>query len=90
MIQIGNLNVMVDHHYNKKGQRVVKTQVFNKEHKFLAQGTATCSKKDNFCKDTGRKKAFKEAFSKTDVISKQERTAFWKAYQTDMTKNPRW
>lgn len=90
MIKIGNLQVMFDHHFNKKQQRVVKSTVFSKDGKYITQGTATCSKKDNFCKDTGRRKSLAVAFARDKSLTKEERTAFWESYRTDMTKRPRW
>lgn len=93
MIKIGDLNVKVDYHYNQKQQRVVKAMIFDNEEKYVAEGKATCSKADNFCKDTGRKKAFAAAFGSRNAqerITKKQRTSFWKSYQQDMTKTPRW
>ena len=90
MITIGNLNVLVDYAFNGKQQRVVKTFLFNGEGKFLAQGKATCSKEDNFCKNTGRKEALRRAFASDKTLSKEQRSKFWESYRKDMTKNTRW
>jgi len=49
---------------------------------------ALCSKKDNFCKDTGRKISLSRAMQKAE-LPKKERTLIWEAYR-NMTEKPRW
>lgn len=51
-------------------------------------GTATCSKEDNFCRNTGRKISMTKALDRT-ALTKKQRTNVWNAYR-DMPSKPRW
>lgn len=46
----------------------------------LARGTARCSPRDNFCKETGRKVALADALKKSD-LKKADREIVWKWYK---------
>jgi len=45
----------------------------------MAHGVAICSKRDQYCKNTGRKISLERALKNTEV-NKWERTIVWKSY----------
>ena len=49
---------------------------------YIRTGFTDCSKKDPFCKDTGRRISLSRALYdvESERLSKRERTHFWKAY----------
>ena len=51
-------------------------------------GSASCSKKDNFSRDKGRKVSLTRALGDAP-LTKEQRKEVWEAYRT-MTKFPRW
>lgn len=57
--------------------KVVTGGRFNTDGILLCKGLATCSPKDNFCKDTGRKIALARAIGS---MNKEWRTMIWNAY----------
>jgi hypothetical protein len=44
------------------------------------EGMSVCSMKDQFCKDTGRKKSLSRALSNNLVFPREVRKKFWDAY----------
>lgn len=90
MNKIGNLNVIFSHSFNADAEPETRTVVLNKHGKFISEGIAVASKQSSNCKDVGRKLALKSAFRKADNLTKPQRTKFWEAYRTTMTKTPRW
>jgi len=54
----------------------------------ISSGVATCSRRDHFCRETGRKLSLARAL-KNAQISKEERKLFWEKYR-NMKKGGRW
>tara|TARA_R110000772_G_scaffold57842_4_gene130928 strand:- start:4579 stop:4851 length:273 start_codon:yes stop_codon:yes gene_type:complete len=90
MNKIGNLNVIFSHSFNKDHEPETRTVVLNKNGKFISEGIAVADQKSTSSRDMGRKMALKSAFRKANDLTKRQRTAFWEAYRTTMTANPRW
>ena len=89
MIQLGNFNVIWNNFYDEFGRRITIAQIFDSEKRLIRTGRSTCSEKDLFSKEKGRKQALAKALTKSN-ISKQERFRIWEDYRTNMTKTPRW
>lgn len=85
----GNCLVSIKHEYKlkpnretgklEKNPKSTEVKVVNQAGQ-TAIGIARCSKKDNFCKEVGRKLALKRAISQL-TLTKEERTKLWKDYQ---------
>lgn len=54
----------------------------------IYQGTARCSKDDNFCRETGRKTSLTKALNKSN-LSKIQRKNIWNSYR-NMGQTPKW
>ena len=84
-MKLGSTEVAFKHLRNERLTTcnvVVKGKIYH--------GTARLSKKDNFCRDIGRKISLTKALSKTnEVLTKKQRTNVWSAYR-DMPEIPRW
>lgn len=62
--------------------------IVSSENVIIAQGRAYCNKKDNFCKDTGRKVSLAGALRDAQ-LSKDERRVVWELYR-NMSPKKRW
>jgi hypothetical protein len=83
-MQLGNFNVR----FNRRDKTYeVEIRSLNSDD-IIGFGAATCSRKIEFVKDTGRKIALKKALSDS-FLNKQERYDIWESYRT-MTAMPRW
>jgi len=60
----------------------------NYKYAIIGMGVATCSYKDHFCKDTGRRISLARALENAN-IPKEERKIIWEEYR-NMKPNKRW
>lgn len=89
MHSLGNFKLEFSKTFDIKGRRVTTVRLFNKDLVFISRGTATCSQKDMFNKDKGRRLALGEALQHS-LLTKEERREIWEDYRVSMTKVSRW
>ena len=70
-----------------KNRGVSICTVTSKEGHFIGQGIATCSNKDNFNTEIGRKTTLSRAI--TGKLNKEQRAAIWDGFR-NMTQQPKW